>query len=371
MYKFIAALAFVLLTVGSASAQSHIASFKFEDAEVAFAAKDYKKTLKHLSDAEAALGRVNPPILHLRILALNELLHAGMPDYDFDLLAQLNAGCEQFLREFGGIQAVREKAREVYTIAEKIKPYPKTQAKRDAVREAAARKAAAKRAEEARQARLKEIEALPTYARVDGLEALPDYKFTQYQGEAFNLKYWYESKHGTTDNRVYCSEKDGCLYENEFISKYQSRVGNDLDEYYGHRNLARSGTGFAISTGAIALGTVILVNTNTASDMDAGEFALVTLSAVSFGVAVPLFIVSIVDLFRYDDGPPEIPRGDAYRHIERYNENLLRQIDGRSAQKDTHPPTLTDATNSGSAPRISAAPFLSSKSGGVLVSLDF
>ncbi len=365
MYKVMAALAFVLLTMATASAQSHMASFHFEDAEAAFAARDYKTTLKHLDQAETALGRVNPPILHLRILALNELLHAGMPDYDFDILARLNAGCDQFLKEYGGIQAVREKAREVYNIAKKVQPYPKTQAERDAVRQAAARKAAADRAAQVRQARLKEIEALGS-ARVSGLEELTDAQFQRYQDKAFGLA----GNRPEDFNRIYCPHRTQylkeCLYENEFIELYRERVGNDLDQYHGHR-----GGGFtpvAISLGAVGLGAGMIF-AGLEENGDPGVISYIGIPIAFIGLVATPGLISIY-FESVNEGPPRIPTEDAYRHIRKYNENVLQEIAGYNASLESHEPQLVAPYQPSL--RLSAAPFVvPNEGGGLLVRLDF
>lgn len=144
MRKIVCILSLLFLVMaGSTSAQSPVAKFMFEDAEEAFAKQDYKTTLARLDEAEKELGEINPPILFLRIMARNEILKAGA-SLDFDNLERLRADCNQYLKDYGGMDSVKDQAREVYKVSTTLKQYPAT-------REAFLKEEEAKRrAEEAR-----------------------------------------------------------------------------------------------------------------------------------------------------------------------------------------------------------------------------
>ena len=134
------------------SGQAAIARLKFEDAEEAFNKGDYATTLSKLEDAEKLFGKINVPILHLRIVSQDKLLQKKL---DFNMLASLRKNCEQFLIDYETMEGIEEKYRQVYKIQEAYAKYPKTQeeyqklvaeknAEEEARRELARRKAPVK-----------------------------------------------------------------------------------------------------------------------------------------------------------------------------------------------------------------------------------
>lgn len=113
----IAILVFNCLSIS----QVTIAKLKFEDAETAYNAGEYAKTLSRLADAEKIFGKINSPILHLRILAQNKLYQQTRDD---QLGFELKKNCAFFLKEYADIEALEDKYKEVYRINEDILDIP-------------------------------------------------------------------------------------------------------------------------------------------------------------------------------------------------------------------------------------------------------
>jgi hypothetical protein len=116
----------LLLVLGHlepAYSQMAVARLKFEDAEEAFNKGDYTTTITKLEDAEKLFGKINVPILHLRILAQDKLLQK---QFDFTLLSALRKNCEQFLKDYETMEGIEEKYRQVYKILEANEKHPKT-----------------------------------------------------------------------------------------------------------------------------------------------------------------------------------------------------------------------------------------------------
>lgn len=116
-------LLFTVLFAIEVSGQAAIARLKFEDAEEAFNKGDYTTTLSKLEDAEKLFGKINVPILHLRIVSQDKLLQKKL---DFPMLANLRKNCEQFLIDYETMEGIEEKYRQVYKIQETYAKYPKT-----------------------------------------------------------------------------------------------------------------------------------------------------------------------------------------------------------------------------------------------------
>ncbi|MBN8665070.1 MAG: PDZ domain-containing protein [Chitinophagales bacterium] len=116
-------LLFTVLFAIEVSGQAAIARLKFEDAEEAFNKGDYTTTLSKLEDAEKLFGKINVPILHLRIVSQDKLLQKKL---DFSMLANLRKNCEQFLIDYETMEGIEEKYRQVYKIQESYAKYPKT-----------------------------------------------------------------------------------------------------------------------------------------------------------------------------------------------------------------------------------------------------
>ncbi|MGM5470886.1 tetratricopeptide repeat protein [Flavobacteriaceae bacterium LMO-SS05] len=113
----------IIVNINSVIAQNTtIAKFKYEEAEQAFVNEDFKNTLVKLDEAEKLFGKVNPPILYLRIMAQNNLLEEN-PHDDPQLLLELYKNCKFYLKEYANLNAVEDKYREVYQISDYIKIY--------------------------------------------------------------------------------------------------------------------------------------------------------------------------------------------------------------------------------------------------------
>src|SRR5690606_6568030 len=134
-----------VLATGPAHGQSPVARFIYEDAEAAFAERDYRTALSRLNETERAFGEVNPPILYLRIQARHELVKAAQGP-DFNLLDPLRADINLYLNSYGKIDALVDQMRDVYQISRALEQYP-----RDRVAHEAAMAAQARLQEQARQ----------------------------------------------------------------------------------------------------------------------------------------------------------------------------------------------------------------------------
>ena len=111
-----------------AVAQSPVARFMFEDAEKAYAAGNYGKALSVLADAEKELGRVNPPILHLRIKVRWALIESQGDYADFAQVSSARADVDEYFKKYGAEQALEDQAREVYEVFNKLKSLPSSEA---------------------------------------------------------------------------------------------------------------------------------------------------------------------------------------------------------------------------------------------------
>lgn len=119
-------------TANAAAPNPVIARFVFEEAEAAFASKDYVTALSKLEEAEKKFGMMNPPILYLRIMARDGLLSRS--NADFVLIERLRKETSQYLQDYGDIDSIRDQAHEVYRINTRLKQYPATREEFDAKR---------------------------------------------------------------------------------------------------------------------------------------------------------------------------------------------------------------------------------------------
>lgn len=116
-------LLFTVLFAIEVSGQVAIARLKFEDAEEAFNKGDYTTTISKLEDAEKLFGKINVPILHLRIITQDKLLQKKL---DFTILSALRKNCSQFLKDYETMEGIEEKYRQVYKIQEAYAKHPNT-----------------------------------------------------------------------------------------------------------------------------------------------------------------------------------------------------------------------------------------------------
>lgn len=114
--------AFLMLLYMHAFSQSSFAKFKFEEAEEAFSKADYSTALGKLNEAENLIGKINPPILYLRILAQDKLI-ATSKEKDIVSIASLLDNCDKYLKEYESVESLRDKFRDVYNISERNKEY--------------------------------------------------------------------------------------------------------------------------------------------------------------------------------------------------------------------------------------------------------
>jgi len=115
--KFLLCLLGLFFLFTAPKAQTAIAKLKFEDAETAYNAGDYIKAINKLAESEKLFGKINSPILHLRILAQDKLFaQTGQVELGFEL----KRNCATFLKDYADVEALEEKYKEVYRINENL-----------------------------------------------------------------------------------------------------------------------------------------------------------------------------------------------------------------------------------------------------------
>jgi hypothetical protein len=115
--KHVLCLLGLLLVFTAPKAQTAVAKLKFEDAETAYNAGDYIKAINKLAESEKLFGKINSPILHLRILAQDKLFaQTGQVELGFEL----KRNCAAFLKDYADVEALEEKYKEVYRINENL-----------------------------------------------------------------------------------------------------------------------------------------------------------------------------------------------------------------------------------------------------------
>lgn len=112
-----------LLSVVPLYAQSVLAKLNFEEAEEALNKGDYKEAINKLEEAEKLFGKINPPILFLRITSQHELLKQSPA---FDLMTSLRANCDQYLNSYMETTELEDQVKTVYKIRESLKKMPQT-----------------------------------------------------------------------------------------------------------------------------------------------------------------------------------------------------------------------------------------------------
>jgi hypothetical protein len=134
MNKFII-LAILVLTSLDSFSQETVARFKYEDAEKAFVAGNYQACIDNLDEAEKLLGKTAPNILHLKIMAQDQIKNGiskrTTEKVDlgslYDRMNSLKKDCEHYLASYD-IAGLEEKYRDVYNIYERIKELPESKA---------------------------------------------------------------------------------------------------------------------------------------------------------------------------------------------------------------------------------------------------
>jgi hypothetical protein len=129
MKKITLLLGLTILFAYQLNAQVALAKLKFEDAESEYNNGKYANALTKLKDAERLFGKVNPPILHLKILIQDKLFQNNSEDYNS--LFDLQKNCAIFLRDYADVEGLEEKFRDVYRISERYNSLPKNQSELD------------------------------------------------------------------------------------------------------------------------------------------------------------------------------------------------------------------------------------------------
>lgn len=156
-------------------AQAPIARFMYEDAETAFSAGDHSLALTRLREAEQAFGKLNPPILYLRIqIRYAQLQAAETTSVNFDLLDPLRHDVQRYFKDYGAIDALVDQVREIYQISRELQRYPADRTAYETAQRAAA-EAQANQIEQAKQAEAAYLAAqLARYEPGYGFRDCPD-----------------------------------------------------------------------------------------------------------------------------------------------------------------------------------------------------
>ncbi len=133
MKKQLLTLLFVSAIVQYSSAQNNnemVVRLKYEDAETAYNSGNYSLVLTKLNEVDKDLGKQTPKTLYLRIMAqyksLNYDVYGNVP-----LLQALKKNVAQYVKVYGGQEALADKLRDIYQIGEELKQYsdnPRTHA---------------------------------------------------------------------------------------------------------------------------------------------------------------------------------------------------------------------------------------------------
>jgi hypothetical protein len=131
MKKLILFTFLLFTTVQFAVAQSAIAKLKFQDAEEAYANKDYYLALSKLNEVEAILKSTNPKILYLRILSQSKYFGKFPNNYHsleepYNEIQAILANTKKYLKDYEYLPENENKYRDIYKISESFKAYPAT-----------------------------------------------------------------------------------------------------------------------------------------------------------------------------------------------------------------------------------------------------
>lgn len=202
MKRLLTLCTLLLAVTISATAQNTIAKIKYEEAEEAFARQDFKTTIERLDEAKKLLKSTNPKILHLRILAAQNLIK-GEPDFDYGLIEQFKKDAKYYLEQYENSD--EDKYREVYKASEFVsKKYPDRQAYDRIVAE---RSAADARLQQAKQdtakakayaaTLMKRFQYIP-HTSLSKLTEQNSYaaKLANTRIESYNGSYWYSAIKG-------------------------------------------------------------------------------------------------------------------------------------------------------------------------------
>ncbi len=123
--QIITLLTLVFFLNTEVNAQNTIAKLKYEDAEKAYLAKNYRQSIQLLNEAEKLLGKTAPNISHLRILASNKKIFYEMAD-TYEELVAYKKEVNDYLKNYD-IPGLEDKLREVYEVQKSIQYLPVTE----------------------------------------------------------------------------------------------------------------------------------------------------------------------------------------------------------------------------------------------------
>ena len=119
-------LAICLLFVNIAAAQTTIAKLKYEEAEEAYLAKDFKTTIEKLNEAQGILKATNPKILYLRIMSYSKSIEFATWEM-YQVINYTRSLCAQYLKDYENVPDNEDKYRDIYKASEALNKYPKTE----------------------------------------------------------------------------------------------------------------------------------------------------------------------------------------------------------------------------------------------------
>ena len=126
MKKVITLLAVFILSAQFSFAQQAIAKIKFEEAEEAYAAKNYETTVKKLDEVDAILKNPTPKVMYLRIMAQSFIIKKN-PLNDYKIIENTRTLCTTYLKDYESIPDNEDKYRDIYKTSETLNTnYPAT-----------------------------------------------------------------------------------------------------------------------------------------------------------------------------------------------------------------------------------------------------
>lgn len=90
-----------------------LAKLAFEEAEEAYNNNNFETTLQKLEEAEQNFGKINPPILHLRIVSQFKTFEAKP---NLELAKSIKENCELWFKNYSEDEGLFVKTRDVYKI---------------------------------------------------------------------------------------------------------------------------------------------------------------------------------------------------------------------------------------------------------------
>jgi hypothetical protein len=114
-----------MFTSFSATSFAQLGKMQFEDAEQAFSEGKFEEAIQFLNEAEKSLRKTNPPIMHLRILSMTELVKKD-PEKDFDIIDKLRKEVNLFLKQYESDARLEDKYRDVYQVSKVLAKLPAT-----------------------------------------------------------------------------------------------------------------------------------------------------------------------------------------------------------------------------------------------------